>query len=131
MPWSYCCSECKARLNPDRIIVLVAHHEEQRMLVGFHPDPGNYEIFVPPGTAVEKGSVWEFSCPVCRANLAAPDHANLCAIDITEGNETRRVLFSRVAGEQVTIVVGRRGVEQQLGADAAGYVGYAKQMKYM
>ncbi len=130
MQWSYGRPECKARLDPDRIIVLVAHHEEQRMLVGFHPDPGDYEVFVPPGTAVEEGSVWQFSCPVCRASLAAPDHDHLCALDATEGHETRRRLNSRVAGEQVTIVVGRRCVEQQLGADAAGCVGYARQLKY-
>jgi len=131
MHWNYRCPECRAMLNPDRTIILVAVSEGKRVLVGFHPEPGNYEIYLPPGTATHPGSRWDFSCPVCNASLATPDNDNLCALVLEDEGGPQRVLFSRVAGEQVTLVVGRRGVVREHGTHVEAYVGYARQMKYM
>jgi hypothetical protein len=43
MSWSYSCPHCSAGLNPDETIVLVGELGDQRILVGLHPEPGNYQ----------------------------------------------------------------------------------------
>ena len=53
-------------LNPDETIILLGEFEGRRMLVGFHPQPGNYQVYLPPGCDMVAGSRWQLSCPVCR-----------------------------------------------------------------
>lgn len=131
MQWSYSCPHCQAMLNPGEIIILVARRGPMSMLVGLHPEPGNYEVYLPPGAEVERGSAWEFCCPVCHRSLATGDHEHLCRIDMSTGEEQRQVFFSRVAGDQATFVVGTRGVEQTLGADADQYYPAVATLKYI
>jgi len=131
MSWSYGCPKCGARLNPRQSIILIGRRGGDDMLVGFHPEPGNYEVFLPPGVDKAKGEEWEFFCPVCRENLQSEHNEKLCAVSLFEGDHTREVLFSRVAGEQVTFVVADRRVEQQFGEHAPIYVQHLIQMKYL
>jgi hypothetical protein len=49
--------------------------------------------------------MWSFSCPVCRADLTSPDHTRLCELSLIIGEERRRLLFSRIAGERATYVL--------------------------
>ena len=69
MSWSYACPWCGAMLNPDKTIILTAAQGDRRVLIGFHPEPGNYELFLPPDVTIEEGDHWDFFCPVCRENL--------------------------------------------------------------
>jgi len=66
MSKDYFCPKCKAMLNPDRSVILTAAHGDTRALIGFHPQPGNYEVCLPPGVRAEKDSRWDFFCPVCQ-----------------------------------------------------------------
>ncbi|MBW2453359.1 MAG: hypothetical protein JRI68_02560 [Deltaproteobacteria bacterium] len=106
MRWTYSCPSCEAMLNPDETIILVAAREDSRHLICFHPEPGNYEIHIPPGAQMEEGTKWDFLCPVCHGDLAIEKGEDLCVVYLQEGETQSKVLFSRVAGEQMTFVTG-------------------------
>lgn len=131
MHWTYSCPHCAATLNPDRNIVLRAEREDRRILVGFHPQPGNYEVYLPPGVEVEPGSRWRFRCPVCHADLTADADSDLCALVLHAAGRRTRVLFSRVAGHQATFVVGEEQVEEHHGRDADLYRTALANLKYL
>lgn len=118
MRWIYSCPHCGAILNPDETVVLVAAHGSTRVLMGFHPAPGNYQAFVPPGVVIEPGEAWDFSCPLCHASLVSYVDRSLCALDLQTGTERQRVYFDRTAGQRATFVVSAEGAVTVHGADA-------------
>jgi hypothetical protein len=130
MSWNYGCPKCGAMLNPKDAIAIAAQSGDTRVLIGFHPQPGNYEVYLPPGVKPEPGSVWNFYCPVCQADLVAEDNDRFCALDMKTGDELRRVLFSRVAGEQATFVFNTGGLEEHHGEAADVYIKRMIFMKY-
>lgn len=105
MNWLYICPYCNERLNPNQTLILLAEYESRRMLVGFHPEPGNYEIYFPSDANLQDGQVWKFFCPVCRADLRTAEENRLCAVIMLEPTVSRRVVFSRVAGERDTSIL--------------------------
>ena len=117
MSWSYSCPHCSAGLNPDDTIVLVGECGDRRILVGLHPEPGNYRAYLPTGLEVEPGSTWAFYCPVCRQSLVSTQSERFCAIDGPYGGPKHRVYFSRVAGEQATFVVTAERIHERHGPD--------------
>lgn len=117
MSWSYSCPHCGAGLNPGETIVLVGACGEQRVLVGLHPEPGNYRAYLPPSVEAEPGSTWTFYCPVCQQSLVAKLSERFCAIDGPYGGPKHRVYFSRVAGEQATFVVTAERIHERHGRD--------------
>jgi len=131
MSWTYSCPSCNAMLNPDVSIVLVGQHGEDRILVGFHPQPGNFEVYLPPGVQPARGSRWVFLCPVCHQDLVASPDADLCAVMLHDGGRTHRVLFSRVAGDQATFVVSGMEVEEHHGRDVEKYWAALATLKYV
>ncbi len=119
MAKSYSCPKCRAILNPHDDITLIAQRDGEKFLIGFHPDPGNYEAYLPSDLRTEKGELWCFSCPVCQQDLASDEEGELCELELQEGVEKLRVLFSRIAGEKATFIVGPdRKVTQKFGPDA-------------
>ena len=118
-------------LNPDETIVLVGAQGGRRTLMAFHPEPGNYEIHVPPGTVIEPGSCWDFFCPVCQKSLTTAENQNLCALELVEGDVRRQVLFSRVAGEHATLVMADWRLAGKYGEHAPTYVHHFLQTKYL
>lgn len=122
MRWTYRCPHCAAMLNPDETVVLVAEREGVRLLVGLHPQPGNYQVHLPPGVEVPRGSRWQFSCPVCHGDLAAEAADGLCGLDVEDETGDRRLYFSPVAGEQATFVVSAEGLAERHGMDLDKYV---------
>ena len=86
MRWTYACPHCQAMLNPDEAVVLIGECGPHRILIGFHPEPGNYRAYLPPEFKLQEGSMWEFSCPVCSRSLSAEIAPELCALDMaTQG----------------------------------------------
>ena len=130
MKWIYACPACAAMLNPAESIVLVGVNEDRRMLMAFSPEPGNYELRVPPHTTISPGSHWSFHCPVCHESLASTENESLCVIDLIEGNARRRVFFSRVAGEHATVVLDDKQVTGY-GEHAPAYVNFFLQRKVL
>ena len=131
MKWTYSCPHCKAMLNPQDAIILVAEFEGRTWLVGFHPEPGEYEVFVPPGVKIAMGERWSFRCPMCGADLMTDFSSDLCAIDIHTEDEDHRVFFSRIAGEYATFVVSAEGLRSKHGKDAEVYEQETAHMKYL
>ena len=123
MSWSYRCPKCKAMLNPDETIILIGEHPRGRTLIGLHPEPGNYQIYLPPGTPLNQGDTWSFFCPVCQKSIVTEENDNLCGIELVEGNQTRTVLFSRIAGEKATFVVAGERLENSHGEHVERYRG--------
>ena len=122
MRWTYSCPHCSAMLNPDETVVLLATRGDTRLLVGFHPQPGNYEVHLPPGSEAEPGSRWDFFCPVCHARLVTEDDDQLCAVDMESRGQKHRLFFSPISGEKATFVVGDDGEREHFGSDFLTYV---------
>jgi hypothetical protein len=122
MSWVYVCPKCRGLLNPDQTLILLGENRGRRMLVGFHPEPGNYEIYFPEQAVLEEGDAWDFFCPICQADLVTEENENLCAVTMLEGNMSRRVMFSRIYGEQATYVMYDRQLEHRHGTHAETYV---------
>jgi hypothetical protein len=118
-------------LNPHDTIMLIGVHDAQRVLVGFHPEPGNYLMYLPPGVAAEPGSQWEFFCPVCDHSLETSLSADLCEIHMHNREEEHRVFFSRTAGRQATFVVSAEGLRSRHGAHADDYEACLPHLKYV
>ena len=142
MSWTYSCPRCGAMLNPGETVVLVATQGARRLLIGFHPQPGNFEVYLPPDVTLAEGEHWDFHCPVCQENLRSGELQNLCELRMSEQGRKHRVFFSRVAGEHATFLVSEpeaspaaepagKTVAARLGEHASAYAGQMIQMKYL
>jgi hypothetical protein len=119
MSWTYRCPKCGAMLNPDQTVVLVASQGARKLLIGFHPEPGNFDVYLPPDVTLAEGEHWDFHCPVCRENLRSGEVENLCELRMAEQGRTHRVFFSRVAGEHATFLVSEPEPEASANAKRA------------
>ena len=117
MRWTYACPHCAAMLNPDETIVLIGECGPHRVLMGFHPEPGNYQGYLPPGLELQEGSMWDFSCPVCARSLATDLAPELCALDMSTQGVRHRLYFSLTAAEHATFVITAEGIQKH-GSDA-------------
>jgi hypothetical protein len=131
MNWTYSCPHCRSVLNPDESIILLAVRNELCCLVGFHPQPGNYEVYLPPEVEMPAGTRWGFACPVCRRALTSQLSDDLCALDMTSGGDPHRVYFSRVAGEQATFVVTAEGLLTDHGIHTDRHLEHLVHLMYM
>ena len=130
MSWTYGCPKCKAMLNPHDTVILTAQRGDTRTLLGLHPEPGNYQIYVPPNIEMGEGDVFEFFCPVCQANLKTEENENLIGIEMLGPENPRLVLFSRIFGERATLVVAGSSVETEHGEHADRYRGHLVSIRY-
>ncbi len=121
MSWEYSCPKCEAMLNPGSAIILTASHKKTRILIGMHPQPGKYEIFLPPNVSCEDGSKWDFSCPLCQEDLKTKDDGNLCELGLLVDGESMRIIFSRIAGEHATFILHEDVVKEKHGEDVDRY----------
>jgi len=131
MHWTYSCPMCAALLNPGERVVLCAEREDHRFLAGFHPQPGNYEVELPPGEEMPVGTRWNFFCPVCEQSLTSDLSDELCALDVHMAGETHRVYFSRTAGEEATFVVTAEGLLKDYGIHTDRHLEHMVHTKYM
>ena len=122
MAWTYSCTACGSVVNPGGgMVVLVGLFGGAQMLIGFHPEPGDYTLYLPPGAELEHGNIWSFHCPVCHGSLQSDLNENLCSHDLDENGAKKRVLFSRIAGEHATYVVSGDTEAISLGEDQDNY----------
>ena len=131
MSWEYHCPKCQAMLNPEHSVILVVEHGDVRAIVGLHPQPGKFEVYLPPGMTAPPGTKWDFSCPACSALLANGTNPNLCELDLRVGEEMLRILFSSVAGELATFLVGDGQLKEKHGKDTDLYDLHWGQIKYL
>jgi len=121
MSWEYSCPKCEAMLNPGCAIVLVASHNKDRCLIGLHPQPGKYEIYLPPSVHTVDGDHWAFACPMCHEDLRTDEDENLCELTLRIDGDALRILFSRVAGEHATFIMHGRVIRERYGEDSSRY----------
>ncbi len=131
MDHEYNCPHCQAVLNPHQTIMLVAAKGDSRILIGFHPEPGNYEFYLPDGVRIEDDSVWRFHCPVCQADLAMEGQNSFCVLDLRRQDHTDKLLFSRIAGEHATFLVHEDKLEEKHGEHVTKYDEFISNMKYL
>lgn len=131
MSTMFLCPHCGAVLNPEHAIILKASLGHDQVLIGMHPDPGNYQIYVGHSVPVRAGTAWTFSCPMCHEDLQAEGagNENLCTVTMQTDQSELKVFFSRIAGEKATWVVNRQGEVEQHGDAATQYADL--QMKYL
>ena len=130
MSWEYCCPQCKGMLNPGCAIIMTAANESARVLIGMHPQPGKYEVYLPPNVHCEDGTKWDFFCPLCRKNLATKEDDNLCELELMLEGDNLRILFSRIAGEHATFILHEDRLKEKFGDDANHYDPYHEQKHY-
>ncbi len=121
MSWNYACPHCKAMLNPNDTVNLVAAFDSKRVLIGLNPKPGNYELYFPHGVTVNKGTAVDLFCPVCHANLKSKEKENLCVLEMLGTDEPQQILFSRILGEEATYVVSPDRVKEKHGKHTEKY----------
>ena len=131
MHWTYSCPHCQAMLNPDDTVILLAKLRDRDILVGLHPQPGNYEVYLPPNVEIAAGTRWSLSCPVCRQELTTELSEDLCALDMHTGGNAHRMYFSRVPGERATFMVTAEGLLSDFGVHADQYLEHLVHLKYM
>jgi len=117
----YMCPECKGAVSARGGVVVVGELAGSKVLFFFDPRPGCYGYEVAEGIEVPAGEMWEFSCPLCRANLTTKFNKKLARLDLVDGDEVRRVVFSKVADEQATFVLGGDDLEAH-GRDSISYI---------
>jgi len=111
--WTYSCPHCGQVLNPDETVILIGHIDRQDVLIGFHPQPGNYTVYLPPGVDLQYGRAADFFCPLCRTNLESQTHESFCELVIWQGQQRRRIMFSRIAGEHATYILREEPAEKK------------------
>ncbi len=117
MRWNYRCPRCLVTLNPGKDICLVAGRSTTRVVVAFNPEPGNYAVHLAPDARIDDGSEWHFFCPACHASLDVLGAGRLAALMRETEEESQTVYFSRVAGQQATVVVTEEGEQETIGDD--------------
>ena len=126
MEINYKCPKCRCYLNIGKKIVLsVKVKSEQKGLILFDKELGNYETKKHELIQYEKGDLVGFYCPICHENLAADDvNSNLAKVLMVDenGNESS-VMFSKIYGEQATFKVSESKVEPY-GADSDKYINF-------
>jgi hypothetical protein len=133
MSWEYSCPTCHSMLNPGTMVILIASHEETRAMIGMHPKPGKYDIYLPPGVVTENGDKWGFACPICHESLQTREDPNLCELVLKVDGDPLRILFSRIAGEHATFIVhaDTMNLKEQHGEDASRYSSLWNRVKAM
>ena len=117
----YKCTECSAGLSTHKVVLLVGENDKKRSLFVFDARPGRYDFVVVDDIEVKPGSMWEFYCPVCWANLTTSYNKRLAKLEAVDEEGSRKVVFSKVAGEQSTFVLGGEELEAH-GRDSLAYI---------
>lgn len=121
MSWEYSCPRCQTMLNPGRSIVLEMTRGDVDCLIGLHPKPGKYQVYLPPNVFTEDGTRWDFACPLCKESLATAGDPNLCELDLSVDGSQVKILFSCIAGEHATFILYQDRLKEKYGKDAPRY----------
>lgn len=113
------CPHCHSQLFVNERIILSARADSgQRGLVLLTPDLGDYRALKHPDFNIEPGEHVDFFCPVCHANLIVEKEGKkFTRIMMLDVGEEFEVMFSQIAGEKATYVVGEKTIKTY-GSDA-------------
>lgn len=110
MERSFHCPFCHGQLLVNERIVLSARSDSgQRGLVLLTSDLGDYRAMKHPDFKVKEGEHVDFFCPICHSNLIVEKvNKKFTRVMMLEAGEEFEVLFSQIAGEKATYVVGEK-----------------------
>ncbi|MFP4471076.1 MAG: hypothetical protein ACLFPE_10355 [Bacteroidales bacterium] len=116
---SFHCPFCHGQLYVNERIVLSAQSDKGlKGLILLTPDLGDYRAMKHPSFKIEVGEHVDFFCPICHANLIVERKGKkFTHIMMLDTGEEFEVLFSQIAGEKCTYVVGENSVKA-FGEDA-------------
>ncbi len=118
----YRCPMCERALSVSQGVILVGECEQRRTLLVLNPEPGNYALQTADGQPLEPGAEWELSCPLCGEDLSVPLKRRLARLEmVTATGKVKLVMFSKVANEQATFVLGDGTIEPH-GRDSKTYL---------
>jgi hypothetical protein len=115
------CPKCSHTVSTRAGIILVGQQGKERSLFVFDTRLGSYDHEVADPIDVPPGTIWDFFCPVCNVDLTSKHSKRLAGLEMTVGDTTRRVMFSKVSSEHATFVLGGEELEQH-GEDSRAYL---------
>ena len=122
MARSFYCPHCNKLLNPHRKVIFLVEDGNDLELVLLSAKLGDYSVVDSRSIEFVEGAAYTFRCPLCRADLTSAINNRL--VDLLtrakSDDQTLRVSFSRVHGEEATFLLAEDGVDR-FGADASRY----------
>nr|NQU89882.1 hypothetical protein [Bacteroidota bacterium] len=108
MERNFHCPFCHGQLYINERIILSAENENgHRGIILLTPDLGDYRAIKHPAFEIEEGQHTDFYCPICHADLIVEkEDKKFTRIMMLEMGEEYEVLFSQIAGERSTYVIG-------------------------
>jgi len=108
MERNFHCPFCHGQLYINERIILSAENENnQRGLILLTPDLGDYRAIKHPAFIIKEGHHSNFFCPICHNKLMVEKAGKkFTRIMMLEMGEEYEVLFSQIAGERCTYVIG-------------------------
>lgn len=117
----YRCPKCDRVLSTTAGIVLIGKSQRSQGLFVFDARPGCYEYETADNLEITSGSAWSFKCPICHEDLTTAFDKNLASLTMTDKGEEFKVVFSKVADEHATFVVGESKIDSY-GEDREDYL---------
>ena len=125
---NYLCPVCRSNIRVwNYIIFTVRRHSDKKMgILLLNPELGNYDLIHHSSLKYEEGEMVDFICPVCHADLTAPEiNKNLAhVVMIDENNKEYHVFFSKICGEHSTFKIKENDIVEKYGEDSSAYVNY-------
>ncbi len=106
----FLCPHCSGYLYlNERIIFSAQKHDGTRGLILLTAEPGDYRVLKHPSFKISEGEHLDFFCPLCHANLTVEkENKKFTLITMVEAGDEYEVLFSQIAGERCTYVIGEQ-----------------------
>jgi len=125
MERNFYCPFCHGQLYINERIVFSTQKEDgQKGLILLTPDLGDYRALKHPSYHIKEGEHLDFFCPICHKNLIVEKgNKKLTRVMMMETGEEYEVLFSQIAGERSTYVIGDHSFHA-FGEDAQEYTNF-------
>lgn len=102
------CPFCAGQLYlNERIVFTAQKHDGTRGLILLTPELGDYRAIKHPSFKISIGEHVDFFCPLCNKNLVVERNGKkFTLVTMIEMGEEFDILFSQIAGEKCTYVIG-------------------------
>jgi len=123
----FICPECRALLNVrDHIVFSAENSKKQKGILLLNAELGNYQMMHDPEFEYKSGDHINFYCPVCHHSLGIPKVSeSLAKIRmIHENGEEFEIVFSIIAGKELTMKIKNNTIIESFGDGAEEYQNY-------
>jgi uncharacterized protein YbaR (Trm112 family) len=110
MEKSFYCPFCHGQLYINERIIFSAKSDGGNYgLILLTPDLGDYRLMKHADFKIESGEHVDFFCPICHSNLMVErENRKFTRVLMLEAGEEFEILFSQIAGEKATYVIGEK-----------------------